>query len=334
MKNRKIEIVDSTLRDGNHTVGNQFSLDDIEKIVKALDDTGIDYIEVGYGFGMGSFAKEGFASDEEILQRALKSSKNSKIAILVFPDKAKLETYEKLLDFDIGLVRLAVQASNVKPAEEYIKLARKKNIKVGGFMMMASRLNASEIANEAKKLACYGADNITITDSAGAMTPSQVVDAVRKVKEVTNLEIGFHTHDNLGLAVGNTMLAIENGANFLDTAIAGLGAGAGNTRTETMLAVLNKEGYEIKADMTKAINCVKILADIVKAYGLNIKNMEDLILIGYYGIYSAFMKNVKDLAEKYQISKKDLIENIAKNAYVPGDEEKIENLAKSLAENV
>lgn len=331
MGNRKIEIIDSTLRDGNHTVNNQFSLDDIEKIVKSLEDTGVDYIEVGYGFGMGSFAKEGFASDEEILERAIKSCNNSKIAILVFPDKANLETYEKLLDFDLGLVRLAVQASNVKPAEDYIKLARKKNIKVGGFMMMASRLDAYDMADEAKKLAAYGADSITITDSAGAMTPSQVVSAIRKVKEATNLEVGFHTHDNLGLAVGNTMLAIENGASFADTAIAGLGAGAGNTRTETMLAVLNKEGYEIKADMIKAIESVKILEEIIKDYGVSIKNMEDLILIGYYGIYSAFMKNVKDLSDKYQISKKDLIENIAKNGYVPGDEEKIEKLAKALA---
>lgn len=331
MGNRKIEIIDSTLRDGNHTVNNQFSLDDIEKIVKSLEDTGVDYIEVGYGFGMGSFAKKGFASDEEILERAIKSSANSKIAILVFPDKANLETYEKLLDFDIGLVRLAVQATNVKPAEDYIKLARKKNIKVGGFMMMASRLDADDMASEAKKLADYGADSITITDSAGAMTPSQVVSAVSKVKEATNLEVGFHTHDNLGLAVGNTMLAIENGASFADTAIAGLGAGAGNTRTETMLAVLNKEGYEIKADMIKTIESVKILEEIVKDYGVSIKNMEDLILIGYYGIYSAFMKNVKDLSDKYQISKKDLIENIAKNGYVPGDEEKIEKLAKALA---
>ena len=331
MEKRKIEIIDSTLRDGNHTVANNFSLKDIESIVKSLDRAGIDYIEVGYGFGIGSFSKEGYSSVDQIIERAIKTSSNSKIAILVFPNKADIETYKKLLNYDLGLVRIAVQAANVNPAKDYIKLAKEKNIKVGGFMMMASRISADEIANEAIKLKDFGADSITITDSAGAMTPSHVKSAIRKVKEATNLLLGFHTHDNLGLAVGNTMLAIENGASFADTAIAGLGAGAGNTRTETLVATLKKEGYELKADMYKSIELVKVLDDIVKKYGVKVKDMGDLILIAYYGIYSAFMKNVNDLSSSYGVSKKDLIENIAKNGFVPGDEEKIENLAKNLS---
>ncbi|MDU2353031.1 MAG: hypothetical protein E7D92_00280 [Anaerococcus sp.] len=330
MVNRKIKIIDSTLRDGNHTVGNRFDLDDIKSIVKTLDQSGIDYIEVGYGFGMGSFNKEGFATDYQILDAAIGKAKNSKIAILVFPNKADIKSYEKLLDYDIGLIRLAVQASNVEPAKDYIKLARDKGIQVGGFMMMASRLSADEITSEASKLKKFGADTITITDSAGAMIPSSVVDTIKKVKEATKLEIGFHTHDNLGLAVGNSMLAISSGASFIDTAIAGLGAGAGNTRTESLVAVLDKEGYKINADMFKSIECVKVLDKIIKKYDVNIKDMRDMILIGYYGIYSAFMKNVSDLSDKYGVSKKYLIANIAKNRYVPGDEEKIESLAKML----
>ncbi len=330
MIERKIEIIDSTLRDGNHTVKNKFCLDDIEKIVKSLDYAGVDYIEVGYGYGMGSFIQEGYPSDKEMLQRAISSSSNSKIAILVFPNKIDLESYKDLLDFDIGLVRIAVQASNVSPSKEYIKLAKEKNIQVGGFMMMASRLDPSEIKEEAIKLKEYGADTITITDSAGAMNPSQVAKSIKQIKEATGLSLGFHTHDNLGLAVGNTMIAIENGASFADTAIAGLGAGAGNTRTETLIAAANKEGYKTKADLIKAIESVKVLEPIAKAYGVDVKDMGDLILIGYYGIYSAFMKIVNDLSAKHGISKKNLIENIAKNAFVPGDEEKIEQLAIKL----
>lgn len=331
MESRKIEIIDSTLRDGNHTVNNKFDLDDIKNIVKTLDKAGIDYIEVGYGFGVGSFSKDGFATDAQILEEAIGEAKKSKIAILVFPNKADIKSYEKLLDYDIGLVRIAIQASNAAPAKDYIKLARNKGIKVGGFMMMASLLSAEEITKEALKLKEYGADTITITDSAGAMVPSNLVSAIKKVKESTKLEVGFHTHDNLGLAVGNSMLAIENGASFIDTAIAGLGAGAGNTRTESLVAVVDKEGYKVDADMFKAIDSVKVLDKITKKYDVTIKDMGDLILIGYYGIYSAFMKNVNDLSDKYGVSKKDLIENISKKRYVPGDEEKIESLAKSLS---
>lgn len=331
MTKRKIEIIDSTLRDGNHTVANRFSLADIEKVVGALDKAGIDYIEVGYGFGAGSFNKEGYPSDEEILETATRAAKNSKIAILVFPNKADLATYEKLLNFDLGLVRLAVQASNVEPAKEYIRLAKERNIRVGGFMMMASRLSAAEITSEAKKLAAYGVDSITITDSAGAMTPSQVEAAVGGVMEATKIEVGFHTHDNLGLAIGNTMIAIKNGASFADTAIAGLGAGAGNTRTETLVSVLKKEGYPTRADLDESLEAVKVLAEITKAYDVNVRDMTDQILIGYYGIYSAFMKSVNKIESTYGVDKKILIEKIAEAALVPGDETKIEELAKSLA---
>ncbi len=331
MKDRKIQIIDSTLRDGNHTVANQFNLEDIKTLVKKLNKLGADYIEVGYGFGMGSFNKEGFATDSQILETAIKESDKSKIAILVFPDKADIEVYKKLLVEGLGLVRLAVQASNVAPAEEYIRLAKEKNIKVGGFMMMASRLSPLEIANEAIKLKEYGADNITITDSAGAMEPSKVRKVIEEVKTKTNLCLGFHTHDNLGLAVGNSMTAIDSGADFVDTAIAGLGAGAGNTRTELLVAALKKEGYQVNVDMFEAISSVKTLREIIRKYGVDVKDMGDLILIGYYGIYSAFINLVNKLSEKYEVSKKVLIEQIAAKGFVPGDEEKIENLAKTLS---
>lgn len=330
MKNRQIQIIDSTLRDGNHTVKNQFNLEDIKTIVGKLDKLGADYIEVGYGFGIGSFNKEGYATDEQIIETALKAANKSKIAILVFPDKANLDLYKKILTSDLGLVRIAVQACNVGPAKEYIKLAKEKNIEVGGFMMMASRLNPDAIVNEAIKLKEFGADSITITDSAGAMDPSRVRKVIGEVKNKTKLKIGFHTHDNLGLAVGNSMIAVESGADFVDTAIAGLGAGAGNTRTELMVATLLKEGYQVNLDMFEAISSVKTLRQIIKKYGADVKDMGDLILIGYYGIYSAFISLVNKLTEKYKVSKKELIEQIANRGFVPGDEEKIEKLAKSL----
>lgn len=331
MKDRKIQIIDSTLRDGNHTVDNKFNLEDIKTIVRKLDKMGVDFIEVGYGFGSGYFQKEGYATDNEILETAIGESKNSKIAILVFPNKVDLEVYKKLLVKDLGLVRIAVQASNVEPSKEYIRIAKEKNIMVGGFMMMASRLSAEEIAKEAVKLKEYGANNITITDSAGAMEPSKVRKVMEQVKSKTNLSLGFHTHDNLGLAVGNSMVAVDSGADLVDTAIGGLGAGAGNTRTELLAAVLLKEGYQVNADMFEAISSVKTLREIIGKYGVDVKDMGDLILIGYYGIYSAFINLVNKLSEKYNVSKKVLIEEIAANGFVPGDEEKIENLAKTLS---
>lgn len=167
MNERIIKIVDSTLRDGNHAIGNQFSLDDIRDLVTRLDDAHIDFIEVGYGYGLGSFTGTGRATDGEIIETAIASAKRSKIAILVFPDKASISDLEAILDLDIGFIRIAVQASDTAPAEAYIKAAKGSGIPVGGFMMMANKLSADQLVEQGMKLVAYGADNITLTDSAG-----------------------------------------------------------------------------------------------------------------------------------------------------------------------
>lgn len=331
MKDNIIKIADSTLRDGNHTVKNRFNLEDIEKIVKALDKAKIDFIEVGYGYGLGSFKELGCPTDEEIINTAINNVSFSKIAILVFPDKVSIEEFAKILNKNIGLIRIAVQSSNVEPAKEYVQLANEHGINVGGFMMMASKVSKGLFLEEALKLKEYGVKNITITDSAGAMVLKDIRELVSIVKKQTDLEIGFHTHDNLGLAVGNSVISIESGADFIDTAVAGLGAGAGNTKTETLVAVLEKSGYKTNANLNDLLDAVKILEIITRKYDVQIKDTESELLIGYTGIYSTFMKEVKALAEKYSISSRKLLSSISNLSIVPGQEEIIKEMAIKLS---
>lgn len=331
MENRLIKIVDSTLRDGNHTVKNSFNLEDIKEIVKSLDESKIDVLEVGYGYGLGSFKEENHPSDREIIETAIENTKFSQIGILVFPDKVSIEEFEEILDLDIGLIRIAVQSSNVEPAKKYIEMAKNHNKVVGGFMMMASRVSKEKFVEESLKLKEYGAENITITDSAGAMVPKDVSNLVRKVKEATSLEIGFHTHDNLGLAVGNSVLAIDSGASFVDTALAGLGAGAGNTKTEILVAVLEKSDYKVNANLNSLLDGVKNLEQICNKYDYNVKDTESELLIGYTGIYSTFMKEINRLSKEYSISSRELLREISGLGIVPGQEKIIEDKAIELS---
>ena len=309
MNNKNIKIIIYT-RDGNHTVNNQFSLEDIKNIVKALNAGKIDYIEVGYGYGLGSFEKDGYPTDREILKTAIENSDFSKIAILVFPNKVSIEELKKFLDLDIGLVRIAVQAANVEPGKEYIKVVKDAGINVGGFMMMASKVSTDDLVKESLKLKEYGADNITITDSAGAMIMEEVEEAIKIIKEKTNLTIGFHTHDNLGLSMANSIMAIKSGAEFVDTALAGLGAGAGNTRTESLVAVLEKSGYKTKANLYKTLDGVVKLSQIVEKYGFKLQNIEDNLMVGYTGVYSTFKS--KTNCRKIFIGSRILLEEISK----------------------
>lgn len=327
---RNINIVDSTLRDGNHTVNNQFNLEDIKTIVKILNDAKIDFIEVGYGYGFGSFEKEGYPSDRDIISESIENSQYSKIAILVFPDKVNIEKLKTILDLNIGLVRIAVQASNVEPAKEYVKVLKDSGIHVGGFMMMANKVPAKDLVEQGLKFKEYGVDSITLTDSAGAMVLDDVEEAIKKLKEKTDLMIGFHTHDNLGLSIGNSLMAIKAGADFVDSALAGLGAGAGNTQTESLVAALERSHYETHASLYKSLDGVIELTKIVEKYGVNLSNIEDSLMAGYTGVYSTFAKAVKMTSDKYSISSRRLLEEISKQNLVPGQEEKIEEIAKSI----
>ena len=86
----------------------------------------------------------------------------------------------------------------------------------------------------------YGADTVYVVDSAGALLPNQVADRIKALKDNLRVEVGFHAHNNLSLALANTLVAIEQGATRIDGSIRCLGAGAGNTQTEVLAAVLDK----------------------------------------------------------------------------------------------
>lgn len=327
---KKIKIIDSTLRDGNHTVKNKFSLEDIKTIVKLLNEVKIDYIEVGYGYGLGSFNEENYPSDLEIISTAINNSDFSKIAILVFPNKIELESYEEILDLDIGLIRIAVQSEDVTPAKDYIKLALKKGFKVGGFMMMAHKVSNEKLISQGKILKDFGVESITLTDSSGAMIPDEVEYKINLLAKITDLKIGFHTHDNLGLASGNSYLAIKNGAEYIDTSLGGLGAGAGNTKTECMISILSKSKYKINGDLFIALDSVNKLKEIVKKYSIDLNSSEKYILTGYSGIYSTFIDKIIETTNKYDIDQRELLLKVGKANIIPGEENKIDGLARSI----
>lgn len=330
MKN--ITIIDSCLRDGNHTINNNFTIEDIKSIVSSLDKGGIDIIEVGYGYGLASVDDSKAASDRDIIRAACNKASHSKIGILVFPSYAGLDDLRSILEEKLDLVRVAVQALDVEPAKDYLKLINDSNKRAGGFMMMSHKACVDDLVDGAKKLESYGASSITIVDSAGYMEIKEVrekISAVRKELS-SNISLGFHCHDNLGLAVGNSLVAVEAGADFLDTALGGFGAGAGNTPTEYMVAALEKSGYKNKADLFSLLDSSEKLKNIVSKYNYDLKLLEDPLMIGYTGVYSTFMKIVKKVSKKLGLDYRILLKEVAKNGILPGQEDKIEILARKL----
>ena len=263
MKN-KIRIIDTTLRDGSHAVRHQYTLDNISKIASALDDTGVYGIEISHGDGLGgSSVNYGFAkySDEERLKVANKVVKKSKIAVLLLPGIGTRENLKNAIENGAKIARIATHVTEADISQQHIQMAKEMGLEVITFLMLAHMEKPEKVLEQAKLMESYGADVVYVVDSAGAMLPEDVKSRVGLLKQKLNVEVGFHAHNNLGLAVSNTITAIQEGATVVDGTLCGLGAGAGNTAVEVLVAVLEKLGYETNVDLYKIMDAAE---DVVR----------------------------------------------------------------------
>ncbi|QQK07600.1 4-hydroxy-2-oxovalerate aldolase [Miniphocaeibacter halophilus] len=330
----KVFVTDTTLRDGSHSVGHKFDLDDIKEICKGLDEAKVDIIEVGHGDGLtGSTCNYGFSKydDFEMLEAASSVIKNSKLATLLLPGIGTVEDLKKAKECGVEVVRIATHVTEADISQQHITEAKKMGFFVVGFLMMAHRANVDKVLEEAKKMESYGADVVYATDSAGAMLPNDVRNKIGTLVKELKIPIGFHSHDNLGLAIGNSIAAIEAGATYLDGSLGGLGAGAGNTPTEMLVAVLNRLKIEHNVDMFKTMDVSsKKLIPIVKKYGVNLNNLEDSMMLGYSGVYSSFMLHAKRAAARFNVDYRDIILELGRREAVGGQEDWIVEIAEQL----
>lgn len=330
----RIYLTDTTLRDGSHTVSHRFSPEDAAHVAKALDLAGIDYIEIGHGDGLtGSTINYGLSEyDElEVLRTASKGVKNAKVAVLLIPGIGSVEDLKKAKEAGASAVRVATHVTEADVAEQHIKAAKKMGLWTVGFLMMAHMADPARVLQEAKKMESYGADVVYCTDSAGAMLPQDVTDKISLLKENLSIPVGFHSHDNLGLAIANSLAAIAAGATYIDGSLSGLGAGAGNTPTDTLVAVLNRMNIEHGADLYKTMDASQLaLYPILETKNVSPKINLDALICGYAGVYSSFMLHARRAAERFGVDVRDVLVELGKRKAVGGQEDWIIEVANDI----
>ena len=333
MKN-KIRIIDTTLRDGSHAVRHQYTLDNISKIASALDDAGVYGIEISHGDGLGgSSVNYGFAkySDEERLKVANKVVKKSKIAVLLLPGIGTRENLKNAIENGAKIARIATHVTEADISQQHIQMAKEMGLEVITFLMLAHMEKPEKVLEQAKLMESYGADVVYVVDSAGAMLPEDVKSRVGLLKQKLNVEVGFHAHNNLGLAVSNTITAIQEGATVVDGTLCGLGAGAGNTAVEVLVAVLEKLGYETNVDLYKIMDAAE---DVVRPIMQRPQVIDKASLsLGYAGVYSSFLLHALRAAEKYKVDSRDILMELGKRRVVGGQEDMIIDVAYNLSKN-
>ncbi|MBX9936018.1 MAG: 4-hydroxy-2-oxovalerate aldolase [Burkholderiaceae bacterium] len=334
LKGKKIRLHDMTLRDGMHPKRHLMSLEQMKSIATGLDDAGIPLIEVTHGDGLGgSSVNYGFPAhtDEEYLGAVVPLMKQAKISALLLPGIGTVDHLKMAHDLGVSTIRVATHCTEADVSEQHISLARKMGMDTVGFLMMAHMNSASGLVKQAKLMEGYGANCIYITDSAGHLLPDGVKERLSAVRAALNpeTELGFHGHHNLAMGVANSLAAMEVGATRIDAAAAGLGAGAGNTPMEVLVAVCDLMGIETGVDVFKIQDVAEDLVFPIMDFPIRIDR--DALTLGYAGVYGSFLLFAKRAAVKYGISAREILVEMGRRGMVGGQEDMIEDTAMTLA---
>lgn len=200
-----------------------------------------------------------------------------------------------------------------------------------GFLMMSHMAPPEKILEQARLMESYGANCIYCTDSAGYMLPEDVKARIGLLRDKLkpDTELGFHGHHNLAMGVANSITAVEYGANRIDAAAAGLGAGAGNTPMEVFVAVCARMGIETGVDVLKIADVAEDL--VVPMMDHLIRIDRDSLTLGYAGVYSSFLLFAKRAEAKYKIPARELLIELGRLGMVGGQEDMIEDTALTMA---
>ncbi|MCG8612612.1 MAG: 4-hydroxy-2-oxovalerate aldolase [Pseudomonadales bacterium] len=334
---KKVILHDMSLRDGMHAKRHQITLDEAVSISKALDAAGMPLIEVTHGDGLGGASiNYGFPahSDDEYFNAIVPQIQQAKISALLLPGIGTVDHLRMAYECGVQCIRVATHCTEADISQQHINLARKLDMDTVGFLMMAHMASPEKILEQAQLMVSYGANCVYCTDSAGYMLPDDVSAriAVLRGELPADVEVGFHGHHNLALGVTNSLAAIEAGASRIDGSVAGLGAGAGNTPLEVLVAVLNRMDCETDVDLYKVMDIAEDL--ITPMMDQPIRIDRDALCLGYAGVYSSFLLFAKRAEKRYGVSARDILVELGRRGTVGGQEDMIEDLAITMAAQV
>lgn len=329
---RDILITEVALRDGSHAVAHQFTVDQVVSVTKALNEANVPFIEVTHGDGLaGSSLQYGLSgtNEMELIEAAASVADKSKIAVLLLPGVGTLHELKEAANLGAKMARVATHVTEADVAPQHIAYAKELGMETVGFLMMSHMAPVEKLVEQAKLMESYGADSVYVVDSAGYLLPNMVRDRIRALKQALTVEVGFHGHNNLSFAMANTIAAIEEGATRIDGSIRCLGAGAGNTQTEVLVAVCERMGIKTGIDLYKMMD----LAEDIVAPILPVPQeiTRDSLTLGYAGVYSSFALHAKRAAAKFGVDSRDILIELGKRKVVGGQEDMIIDVAAQIA---
>jgi len=259
-----MKILDCTLRDGGYYTGWDFSDNLVNSYFDLVKHLPIDIVEVGY---RGNKTKKSYFGEYYFLTKTKlqsikkKIGKKTKISVMIdlkdWKTPKELETNLKDCKTCVDIIRFAVDPKKISKIKEYLKITKKLGFIVAVNLMYTHLiLNDEKITLDIIKLKKYF-DIMYLVDSYGTLIPGDIGSIIKKIKLIDkNLNVGFHSHNNLELALSNSIEAINHGIDFVDCTFTGMGRGAGNLKTELLLSYLGIKLNKIKINNFKNIGRV------------------------------------------------------------------------------
>jgi len=334
LQGKKVRLHDMSLRDGMHAKRHQISLEQMVSVATGLDAAGVPLIEITHGDGLGGASVNyGFPahSDREYFEAVIPRLKQARVSALLLPGIGTVEHLKMAHGCGVSTIRVATHCTEADVSEQHIGMAREMGLDTVGFLMMAHMVSAEQLLAQAKLMESFGANCIYCTDSAGYMLPDEVSAKIGLLRAELkpHTEVGFHGHHNLGMAIANSLAAIEAGAARIDGSVAGLGAGAGNTPLEVFVAVLKRMGVDCGVDLYGIMDVAE--DRVVPMMDQPIRLDRDALTLGYAGVYSSFLLFAKRAEARYGVSARELLVELGRRGTVGGQEDMIEDLALTLA---
>ncbi|HUS46631.1 MAG TPA: citramalate synthase, partial [Phycisphaerae bacterium] len=290
---KRIEVYDTTLRDGSQGLGVSLSVQDKVLIAQALDTLGVDYIEGGYPLSN--------PKDAEFFQtvRGRRFTHAKMVAFGMTRRKGTAadqdEGLQSLLDSEAPVLAIVGKTSDLH-IKDVLQVSREENLAMIAesiaMLVQAGRevfFDAEHFfdgyeANPDYAVKCLaaardaGAARLVLCDTNGGSTLAQVARATaRVVKDMPDSQIGIHCHNDCGLAVANTLMAVRHGAMHVQGTINGIGERCGNADLTAVLPNLAlKYGYEVLRPGTLK-NLTEVSRFVYEAANLNLLESQPFV---------------------------------------------------------
>lgn len=328
-------ISDPTLRDGSHAVKHQLTREHLDLYSRLAEKAGLAVLEVGHGNGLGASSLqlgESLLSDAEMLSICRSNLHHTLLSIHVIPGFATINRdLRAALELGVDIVRVASHCTEADLTKRHIEYVRNQGRTAYGVLMMSHMASAEVLGIEALKMHSYGAQAVILMDSAGSYLPADVTGKIQYLRSILDIPVGFHAHNNLGLAIGNSLAAAEAGATILDGTARGFGAGAGNAQLEVLVAALHHSGWNTGIEL---YTLMEMAEQAETAFAMPPKLGSMSIISGMAGVFSGFVKPVERISKEYHVDPKAVMVELGRRKVVAGQEDLILEAALALSQQV